>query len=47
MSAFDVDWPKSKGCVEPLLEAVVDSLVASTESEGAPESDRGGVGADH
>jgi hypothetical protein len=46
MSAVDVDWPKSKGCVEPLPETV-DSLAASTESEGAPESDLGGVGADH
>ena len=46
MSAVEVDCPKSNVCVE-LVPEVEDSLLASTDKEGAPESDRGGVGAAH
>jgi hypothetical protein len=46
MSAVEVVCPKSNVCVE-LVPEVVDSLLASMDNEGAPESDLGGVGAVH
>ena len=46
MSAVEVVGPKSNDCVE-LVPEVEDSLLASIDKEGAPESDLGGVGAAH
>ena len=46
MSAVEEVCPKSNVCVE-LIPEVVDSLLASIDREGAPESDLGGVGAAH
>ena len=46
MSADEVVGPKSNDCVE-LVPEVEDSLLASIDKEGAPESDLGGVGAAH
>ena len=46
MSAVDVELLKSNVCAEVAAE-VADSLLASMDNEGAPESDLGGVGAAH
>jgi hypothetical protein len=46
MSAVDVGCPKSK-VWDALVPEVADSLLASIDKEGAPESDLGGVGAAH
>jgi hypothetical protein len=46
MSAVDVGCPKSK-VWDGLAPEVADSLLASIDNEGAPESDLGGVGAAH